>query len=313
MREFYLEGYKVFHLKRNDIDIVKWNACVENSVNESPMAYSWVLDIMHPNWEAIIGDDYKWVFPLTIKRFFLCKFYSLPVYVQYLGFFGNTKPLDTERFFSQLKKYGYFFINVSQTPGIDVINIPNACSRTTFYLDLERPYEMIERNYSKSCKKNIRRSINENVKVLQIESPKALIKMKMEMVKHKGLKAISSLNDTKLEQLVEESLKNGSGILYEAKINDALCASAFFIRGKSRIIIFSASNNLGRSTKASFLLVDRFIKEHCLKKCYLDFAGSDIKGIAEFNMGFGAKPLLYSSFKISKLSIGYFLWRLLSI
>ncbi len=313
MKEFELEGHKIKLLKREEIDAEKWDKCVEESLNESPMANSWVLDVMHPNWLALVGNEYSWVFPLTVDRFLGMSLYSMPVYMQYLGFFGNVLSLDIQKIFNVLRSRGFRIINFSQTPGMDVLDIPSCIHRTTYYLDLNLAYGTLVEGYSKSCKKNIRRAIKANIKVRTSHSSEFLIKMKEEMVTVKRLKPIARQNNRKFQLLVDKAIALGKGVLYEAVDNGLICASAFFLKGKKRIIIFSASNQLGRTASASFLLIDRFIEDHCLSSCYLDFAGSDIKGIANYNIGYGAQPYKYLSMKKSRLSFAYYLWRIRNI
>ena len=75
----------------------------------------------------------------------------------------------------------------------------------------------------------------------------------------------------------------------------------FFLRGKQRNIFFSASNIEGRNLKAAFVLVDLFIKKNANTNQILDFAGSMIKCIADFNKGFGAVETQYVSYKVNTL------------
>ena len=46
-----------------------WDQCIKKAVNGRVYAYSWYLDIMADNWDAlIIGDEtYETVFPLTYR------------------------------------------------------------------------------------------------------------------------------------------------------------------------------------------------------------------------------------------------------
>ena len=55
---------KITYVKRDDIDTAKWDSCIARSVNGIVYAYSWYLDIVAENWDALIGDDYQAVFPL---------------------------------------------------------------------------------------------------------------------------------------------------------------------------------------------------------------------------------------------------------
>lgn len=312
MREIKLEENKILHLKRSEIEDQKWDDCVTNSSFDNPLAYCWVLDIMYPKWEAIVDSEYKWVLPITAIKFLKWKFISLPNYVQYLGFIGSSSGEEFKSILSCLKReLGLVFVTFGQTPGINDNLIAESYLRTTYHLNLNQSYEDIKSNYSSSCKKNIRRGCRENVQISISDSSDELIQLKSEMVKFKGLDRISDISNSRLKELISVAIKFKKGVLYKAEVSDKLCASAFFLFGARGVNIFSATNSLGRSSKASFLLVDNFLHEYCKKDLYLDFCGSDIKSIADFNSGFGAVPLSYTAYKISKNTMSYYIWRIL--
>ena len=51
------------YLEHNQIDKKKWDATIEECGNI--YAYSWYLDVVHPQWEALVEGDYDTVMPLT--------------------------------------------------------------------------------------------------------------------------------------------------------------------------------------------------------------------------------------------------------
>ena len=57
-------------LKHDKIDKVKWDNCISRSVNGHIYARSWYLNIVSPDWDALIEGDYEAVMPLTWKRKF---------------------------------------------------------------------------------------------------------------------------------------------------------------------------------------------------------------------------------------------------
>ena len=56
------------YLKHNEIDKKKWNDCIDHSVNNLIYSYSWYLDIVCPNWNALLEDDYTSIMPLTAGK-----------------------------------------------------------------------------------------------------------------------------------------------------------------------------------------------------------------------------------------------------
>ena len=83
-------GKIVIRLYANsEIDKAKWDSCVVDSNNALIYAYSWYLDIVSPNWVALIKGDYKVVFPLPAKKKLGVSYISQPLFTQQLGLFSS--------------------------------------------------------------------------------------------------------------------------------------------------------------------------------------------------------------------------------
>lgn len=55
-------------LSQNQIDKTKWDICIDQAPNGLIYAYSWYLDTMAKNWDALVYNDYELVMPLTWKK-----------------------------------------------------------------------------------------------------------------------------------------------------------------------------------------------------------------------------------------------------
>ena len=77
----------ILHLKNHQIDKAKWDAALLHSSNCKIYACSWYLDVVSPNWEALVTDNYEEIFPLTTKKKFTFQYLFTPFFVQQLGFF----------------------------------------------------------------------------------------------------------------------------------------------------------------------------------------------------------------------------------
>ena len=84
------------YVKHTDIDKVKWDACIHNAPNGLIYAYSYYLDIMSKNWDALIlskgllsENDYEAVMPLTQNKKFGISYLRQPAFTQQLGIFGH--------------------------------------------------------------------------------------------------------------------------------------------------------------------------------------------------------------------------------
>jgi hypothetical protein len=45
---------KINYIKRKDLDIEKYDACIENSSQSRVYAFSWYLDIVAGKWDALV-------------------------------------------------------------------------------------------------------------------------------------------------------------------------------------------------------------------------------------------------------------------
>ena len=62
------------YLKREEIDIQKYDECIENSLESLSYAYSWYLDIVADNWDVLVYDNYKAVMPVPWRKKYFVKY-----------------------------------------------------------------------------------------------------------------------------------------------------------------------------------------------------------------------------------------------
>ena len=78
-------------VEHNEVDTNKWDKCVKRSINSTPYAFSWYLDIVVSNWNALILNDYEAVFPLPTRKKWGIQYAFTPFWVQQLGLISQTK------------------------------------------------------------------------------------------------------------------------------------------------------------------------------------------------------------------------------
>ena len=64
-------------LHKSHVDKVKWDNCIQSSINRNIYACSWYLDIVCQNWTCLVYGDYELVFPIVFKDFFRDCLFSL--------------------------------------------------------------------------------------------------------------------------------------------------------------------------------------------------------------------------------------------
>jgi hypothetical protein len=290
-------------LKNKQIDKTWWDSFIANSPHPLIYAQSWYLDIVAPDWGAMVDEQLQWVLPLPIKSKYFIPILIQPIFCQQLGFFGfPPNPKDIIESIIKTLKSKYPFV-VYQFNKFDLINNRSKGTvRNTFELPLDRCYEEIYTGYSESHKKNLRRATKSNLKISSSDDAALFIDLLRGMYLSKTINDVKQFHYAKLHSLITEGMSHGMVNIYYCFDDSNLpIAGAAFICNNNQSIITTAATPLGYEKKATFLLVDHYIKQNCKNVKYLDFAGSDIKGIADFNKGWGALMHNYHSLRFSWL------------
>lgn len=298
------KAFNVRILNRKEISDQKWNLCVGSAFNETPLAYSWVLDIIAPGWHGVIVDDYLGVMPLTAVKRAGASVLQMPSEIQYLGLLSASA--DVVSLFPSILKQDYFtkysFIAQSSVPNDQSIELPAFGKwRTTCELNLSSDYERLYSQYTPSHRKNIRRFERHNFFIEQNQKPEAYTSLKQEFAKIRPEVYVPSSHYQRFNDLIKTSIQNGSGTILTIDENDKTIGAVYFLCGKRRCILFHSADETGRQKKTTFGLIDKYIQLQAGKNLILDFAGSDIMSICEFNTGFGAQKKQYMSITIDNL------------
>ena len=80
---------KIKYLKNSEINFVRWDNCINTAFNGSIFAYSWYLNILCNNWDALILGDYKYVMPILQKEKFKKNIIFSSTLGNRLGIFTN--------------------------------------------------------------------------------------------------------------------------------------------------------------------------------------------------------------------------------
>jgi hypothetical protein len=304
--EFLYLRYKVVlsleikYLKHNQIDKQKWDSAIENSQNALVYALSWFLNIMSPEWDALIFGNYDLVMPLTHRKRLGIKYLYQPVFIQQLGiFFTKDISKETVRYFIDETKINFKFIDIQLNFANPKLETESFILRNTQLIDISKSYDDLLKSYSKNHKKNLKK-INESGLVINSKGNSSdFIDLISNMFVKKGVDEITQINISNLKRIIDYCFEKGLGELYFGYLGDELCASAFFLKWGKRVILYTALNELGRNAGAMFGLIDKYLNENSGQDLLFDFAGSNIPGVKYRNLGFGAENEIYYRVKIN--------------
>jgi len=102
------------YIQYRNINFHKWDECVSRSLNGLVYAYSWYLDIVAGEWDALVADDYSIIFPLVKGSKYGIPYLYQPYFTQQLGVFSPIKvDSQTTKLFTDSipAKFKYRIIN----------------------------------------------------------------------------------------------------------------------------------------------------------------------------------------------------------
>ena len=90
-------------IKRRDLDLQKYDSCIDESLQSRIFAFSWYLDIAVEQWEVAVLNDYEAVMPLPVRQKFGISYVYPPFWILELGIFSK-EPIDESVFIEKIKE-----------------------------------------------------------------------------------------------------------------------------------------------------------------------------------------------------------------
>ncbi len=160
------------YLKHNEIDKKRWDEIIEKSTDDLIYVRSFYLDIVAPEWEALIMNDYEYIMPLPVRKKFGFYYIFQPFLVQQLGIFSpyDIKQEIISTFLKSIpEKYKYIHLNFNEK-NIDFPPDFMISWRTNLILYLNKPYNEIYQNYNRLRKRCLKKSSNVNIEIHEINN-----------------------------------------------------------------------------------------------------------------------------------------------
>ena len=288
------------YLTHNQIDTQRWDECIAQSPDGLVYAWSWYLDVVHPDWEAVVEDDYEAVMPLAGGKKYGINYLFQPFFTQKFGVFGKKEVSEEkiEQFLEAIpEKFKFAEFRIGS-------GIKGAAAHRNIELDLSPDYSIIAANYNSNTKRNLAKAQKQGLTIVENAEPSAIIEL---FRKNRG-KNIKHWGDNEYERLLNlvETAKNHEKCLVLGVQNsdNQLIAGAFFMMSHNKIVfLFSGADEANKENHGLTFLLDYVIEKYSGTNNILDFEGSDNDGLARFYKGFGGEEKIYQEFKFNKLNI----------
>ncbi len=271
---------KLKYLTYDQIDKQKWDICIGHAGNSLIYAYSFYLDAMAAQWDAIVINDYEGVLPLPWKKKWGIKYFYTPPFTPQLGLFADKDYTITPEILELIHskaKYGDLFFNYENM-------LPSITSQHVNYIiNLHQPYTDIFNNYKKDLKNNLKKAAKEQF----IYSKKEEIQLAINLYKKYYSARIPHVSNDDFDRfyslcklLAEKKMAFTRSVLNNT--HEVLSIGLFLFDGKRIYNIMNTTTTEGKQKESNPFLLDCVIQEFADREIIFDFEGSDIKGVKSF-------------------------------
>lgn len=298
---------KIRYCSRKEIDILKWDRCIDEADNGLIYASSTYLDIMVGKWDALILNNYEAVMPLTWNRKYGLYYLYQPYFIPSLGVFG-LKDQDvtlTDFLMTIPKKFKYWHIKLNESNRFTAgeVNLQiDVRTGTNYLLSLNKPYQEITSGYKRLCKRMIKKAADSDVNVFREGKPGDAIEFYRELYKDNH-KHISHGTYSRLITAATFFFEKKEAKTYLAKLPSGEVTAVYLVLVDKRFVysLIGGSSEKGKDTGSFYLLTDAAIKDNSDTNRIFRFEGSDIRGVAFFDAKFGPEQIKYLQLISNKL------------
>jgi len=162
-------------------------------------------------------------------------------------------------------------------------------------------YETIRKGYATSHQRNIKRSVQYgNTVKTEINIEEIIELSKIQSRNFSAIQDKDFSNFKSLFRYLKEKNQAATYGVYSAQ--NKLVASCVFVFSNGRAYYILVGNHPdGKTSGASHLLIDAFIRDYSESGLVLDFEGSSIASLAFFYKNFGAQLEKYPGIKMNRL------------
>jgi hypothetical protein len=292
----------ITYIKRKDLEVEKYDACIENSLQSRVYAFSWYLDIVADNWDVLVLDDYKAVMPIPWKKKYFIRYVHPPLWLLELGVFSLDATINFQIFFKTLFRAFRFVesrLNTDMKIDADSVFLE---PKEMQVVSLEQGYDAVFNNYRKDRKKDLAKANKLDLTEKWKDSAVNLITLFKNNV-GKRTPNIQESDYIILKKLMTICIEKRVGEVLSIYDNEnQIVASGFFLKHKKTVTILVSSTDFkNRKNGANTFLIDKAIQEYEKDFDIFNFGGSSIQSIAKYFLSFGGNSLNYQQIKLNTL------------
>lgn len=299
----------ITYIKRKDLDIQKYDACIEKSLQSNIYGFSWYLDTVADNWDVLVLGDYEAVMPIPWRKKYFIKYIYPPFWLLQLGIYSKAPVDENEFLIYSLDKFKYIDLRLNKYNSFGVFH-QFIKDKEYQVLSLENEYQSIFGQYKNDRKKDLHKASKFGLTEKWNDSASNLIQLFKDNV-GKRTTNIKEKDYKILEYLISKCIEKRKGeIVSIYDKNNQLVASGFFLKHQQEItILISSTDFKNRKNGANTFLIDRVIYKFLKNYKTFNFGGSSIPSVASYFNSFKAQTNTYNHIKMNKLPFVYKLFK----
>lgn len=279
----FAKNMEIRHIKREEIDKLKWDSCVHFANNGNLFGYTWYLDNVAKEWDGLVEGDYQSVFPLIKKNE---QSLHIPNLIPKSGIY-SIHILSPKRIRNFLEKIPVEFRQrkIAFTELIQLKGTDSFSNHEDFQLNLNEEYIDIQSKYKPELIVALDKAEEKGYMLDAGLKPEAVADFYLqhhpkatEANKHAYLRIMYNL------------LHRGTGFVSAMKDDSGqLAAVDFFTFSHGKIVSLIPTSAGKQHLPALFKLTDLLVQTHAGKPNFLDF---------NITMG-NVQPALFNAEKIN--------------
>lgn len=278
----------LIYLPYEKIDKLKWDHCLQNSVNKLIYAESVYLDKMSTQWDAIILDNYDAIMPLPWRKKMGIKYLYQPAFLQQGGIYSyKMLPREVIEAFidkaSQHFKFAEFSLNFLNTLEQNSNSPFIIKHRNNFILSLEQSFEVALQKFSNDFRRKFKKSELSNLTYIKSSDFKEAIQFYKKTYKDRKLN-VTTKDYSNFEELCK-FYNNEKRVIIRKVIDKSnhILSIILMLKDEKRLYnLLPCVTEDGKKEASNYFLYHSIIEEFSGQKLTLDLEGSDVKGIADF-------------------------------
>ena len=262
-------------VKREDIIKEKWNGCVHYSPNGNVFGYTWFLDFIAKDWEALIEGDYLSVFPLVYRKRWSGNFELYqPQLMRAMGIY-SVKALSAIRIKAFLDAIPNQYKKVDIT--LNERNRPprdgsfQVTEQKNYTLPLNASYEDIAGKYSEDFQVKLASAEAQGLLPIGSVKPERIAELFKQQNK---ANADTEQQFHGLQRIMYNVLHRGTGFataFADPKTQEVLAANFYIFSHGRMLSLAPVVTPIGKEIGALEMLTDYMVRSNAMRPIFLDF------------------------------------------